>query len=269
MKTLEDLQHYRPQPTAELRRMIRLKQGTLWLSRYGLEAGLCLFLLFNLMPWFAPVFMKLGWTAPANAVYTLYSPLCHQMAQRSFFLFGEQVMYSPDEFPLQLTEKTGADALLLRRFRGNTDFGWKVAWSDRMVSMYGGLWLAMLLFTITAHYRQVRPLSLWIFALTLVPMLLDGGTHTLSDLSGLQHGFRYDNAWLASLTGSVFPSSFYHGDGLGSFNSWMRLFSGIAFGFGVVWFIFPYLLRATGQSSQALNEQLQRAAELYDLTNEV
>lgn len=39
------------------------------------------------LPWLAPVFMHLGWTDAGNAIYALYSTQCHQLPQRSFFLF--------------------------------------------------------------------------------------------------------------------------------------------------------------------------------------
>jgi hypothetical protein len=72
-------------------------------------------------------------------------------------------------------------------------------------------------------------------------MAIDGGTHFISDLAGMGQGFRSDNAWLAQLTGFVLPGSFYAGDALGSFNSWMRLLTGLLFGLGVIWFAFPYV----------------------------
>jgi hypothetical protein len=70
-------------------------------------------------------------------------------------------------------------------------------------------------------------------------MLVDGVSHTISDLSGLDQGFRFTNTWLANLTQNAFPAWFYHGDAVGSFNSWMRLITGALFGMGVAWFIFP------------------------------
>ena len=39
------------------------------------------------IPFLAPVFMVLGLTAPAKVIYTMYSPMCHQMGYRSWFLF--------------------------------------------------------------------------------------------------------------------------------------------------------------------------------------
>jgi hypothetical protein len=51
-------------------------------------------------------------------------------------------------------------------------------------------------------------------------MLVDGITHTLSDMAGgIAGGFRYTNVWLADLTGNVLPTWFYQGDAFGSFNS--------------------------------------------------
>lgn len=88
---------------------------------------------FNLLPFLAPVFMHLDWKPAGNAIYTVYSPLCHQTAQRSFFFFGPQVMYNVEELPVELSGNQAADTLILRRFRGSENTGWKVAWSDRMV----------------------------------------------------------------------------------------------------------------------------------------
>jgi hypothetical protein len=73
----------------------------------------------------------------------------------------------------------------------------------------------------------------------MLPILLDGGTHALSDLAGIGRGFRDSNTWLAVLTFHGFPASFYEGDALGSFNSIMRLVTGLLAALGMVWFVFP------------------------------
>lgn len=75
-------------------------------------------------------------------------------------------------------------------------------------------------------------------------MALDGTTHFISDLAGIEQGFRQSNQWLAVLTSHALPTIFYVGNASGSFNSWMRWISGLLFGLGVVWFGFPYLLEA-------------------------
>lgn len=212
--------------------------------KHWLPIFLIVFGVFNALPFLAPVFMHVGWRTGGTAIYTLYSLLCHQMAQRSFFLFGPHAMFNADQLPVKLTGNQGVDTRLLRQFRGNDELGWKVAWSDRMVYMYGGVWLAGLLYGIRSHFYKVRPISIPMFFLLLLPMVIDGTTHFISDLAGLTDGFRYTNEWLAVLTGHLLPEGFYRGDTLGSFNSLMRLLSGISFGIATIGLAFPYLARA-------------------------
>lgn len=198
----------------------------------------------NGLPFLAPVFMWLGWEGPARAIYTIYSGLCHQMAQRSFFLFGPGgfQMVNLAELPVQTAGLSLAEQMLaLRHFTGNAEIGWKVAWSDRMVYMYVAPLLVAVLYGFVRRRRPVKPLPLWAFFLLLLPMALDGGTHWLSDFAGIGAGFRYTNEWLAALTNNALPAWFYAGDAFGSFNSLMRLFSGVTFGLAVGGLVFPYL----------------------------
>ena len=232
------------------------------IMRHWLALFLVVYGLFNALPFVAPVFMKLGWTDAGNAIYTGYSFLCHQMAQRSFFLFGEHGMYSPDQLPVTLTGSTGTDTLLLRNFRGSDALGWKVAWSDRMISFYAGVWLAGLVYWGVARLRTIKPISLWAFGLLLLPIVLDGGTHMISDTTdGLLTGFRYDNAWLAALTGHILPESFYAGDALGSFNSWMRLVTGLLAAVGVVWLAFPWIDQSARGTVHDIDRKLATIAD--------
>ncbi|MDQ7027927.1 MAG: DUF2085 domain-containing protein [Anaerolineae bacterium] len=193
------------------------------------------------MPFVAPVAMQAGWTRTGNAIYDVYSLFCHQMAHRSYFLFGEQVMYTPEQFPLELTGRMGLDALALRAFRGDETFGWKVAWSDRMITMYGGFLLGAIMYWLASKRWRIRPFPIWLAILFVLPMAIDGGSHFISDFGGLTAGFRYTNAWLANLTHGAFPDNFYVGDMLGSFNSWMRIITGLVFGIGVAGFVFPII----------------------------
>jgi hypothetical protein len=214
-----------------------------WLNWIGRRWPLLLTVTFGIwlgLPWLAPVLMKLGWTTAAEFIYFLYALQCHQLPQRSFFLFGEKSMYSLAE--IQAAWHVTEDPLVLRQFVGNTEMGWKVAWSDRMVYMYTSIlffgWLYRPL------RRRVRPLPLWAIALFFVPLAIDGGSHVVSDLSGLSSGFRAGNEWLAALTGYVFPTAFYAGDALGSFNAWMRLLTGLLVGIGLAWLACPFLEEA-------------------------
>lgn len=205
-----------------------------WLFILNLLLGI-----FVSVPWLAPVLMEAGNEGAARAIYLIYSTQCHQLPQRSFFLFGPRLTYSLAE--IQAAWQTTNNPFILRQFVGNPQMGWKVAWSDRMVSMYASVFVASLLYAIVR--RPLKPLSLWVFAVFVLPMAVNGGTHLVSDLAGIGNGFRDSNAWLAALTGNALPAWFYAGDAVGSFNSWMRLITGILFGVGVVWLALPYLDR--------------------------
>ncbi len=146
-------------------------------------------------------------------------------------------MYSLAE--IQAAGGNITNPFLMRQFIGNPEMGWKVAWSDRMVSMYTSIFFAGLIYGMVRKW--FKPLSFWAFALFLVPMIMDGGTHMISDLAGIGVGFRDTNAWLQILTRNAFPMAFYQGDVLGSFNSWARLISGLFFGIALTGFAFPHI----------------------------
>ncbi|MBZ0299747.1 MAG: hypothetical protein K8J31_08410 [Anaerolineae bacterium] len=87
-------------------------------------------------------------------------------------------------------------------------------------------------------------------------------THLISDYrSGLFEGFRYTNTWLVQLTGDALPHSFYVGDVLGSFNSWLRLLSGLSFGGAVVGFLFPNADSDMRNNANLLRQKLSAHAE--------
>ena len=209
-----------------------------WIALFGIAFGL-----YSGLPFLAPVFMHYGWNNAGNAIYFVYSFLCHQLSQRSFFLFGPKFTYSLAE--IGATGLSTGDFLALRHFIGNAAMGWKVAWSDRMVSMFTSLWLFGLLWW--PLRKRLPKLPVWGLLLFLLPMAVDGGTHMLSDLAGIGLGFRDTNLWLASLSRNVFRPEFYAGEAWGSFNSIMRLLTGILFGIGIVWFAFPYLNEAVSE----------------------
>ena len=219
------------------RRIILMKRVVLGFARHWLLFVNLLIVVWVGLPWLAPVFMHLGWSSAAKAVYLIYSFQCHQLPERSYFLFGRQAMYSLAE--IQTVWQSTENPLVLRQFIGNPEMGWKVAWSDRMVSMYTSILLGGLLYGLVR--KQLKPLSFWMFALLLLPMGIDGGTHMVSDLAGLGDGFRDTNIWLQTITNNAFSTAFYQGDALGSFNSWMRLITGILFGIGLVGFAYPYI----------------------------
>lgn len=244
-------QHARRNRAIALNRMVyRLSQR--WFLGFMAISGLWVGL-----PWLAPIFMRLGWDGAANVIYALYAYQCHQMPQRSFFLFGPKAMLSLDSIRAMWVDTF--DPRVLREFIGNAAVGYKVAWSDRMVSAYTSIPLGGLLWRL--FRKRLRALPLWGFILMALPMAIDGGTHVISDLAGIGQGFRYTNTWLAALTGNRFPALFYAGDALGSFNSWMRLITGVLFGVGLVWFALPVMQEAFDDMARTIEAKFERAGE--------
>lgn len=216
-----------------------------WLQAHWLLAVLALLAVWNGLPWLAPVFMRLGWETPARAIYTLYILFCHQLPQRSWFLFGPEFTYSRDQILLAWAGTTDpVTPLRMRAFLGTAEMGWKLAWSDRMISFYTG-WLLVGLVYARVRGRW-RGLGLGAAILLMLPMVIDGGSHMLSDLGGLREGFRESNLWLAVLTNHALAPEFYAGDQWGSFNSIMRLLTGLLAAVGLIGFAFPYIDRMMG-----------------------
>lgn len=217
-----------------------------WIVVFGIVFGI-----YTGLPFLAPVFMHLGWKGAGNAIYFIYSFLCHQLPERSYFLFGPKISFSLAE--LKAAGQDTSNMLTLRRFIGDSEMGWKVAWSDRMVSMFTSLWIFGLLWW--PLRKRLPKLPLWGLVLFLLPMAVDGGTHFLSDLAGIGQGFRDTNPWLAALTQNILRPDFYAGDALGSFNSLMRIMTGILFGLGIAWFTFPFLVDALSDPDESVRRR--------------
>jgi len=222
--------------------MVKSQTFSEWLGKNWIKIFLLVYGIWIFLPFFAPIFMRMGWADLAKGIYTLYSFFCHQLPQRSLFLFGQKTMYSLVE--IQAAWQNTFDPLVLREFVGNPEYGYKIAWSDRMISFYGGVWLIGLLWL--PLRKRMKQIPWWGFLLLLTPIMVDGTTHLMSDLAGIGMGFRDMNMWLANLTNNSFPESFYGGDAIGSFNSWMRWITGLLAGLGLIWFTFPTIDTAFG-----------------------
>lgn len=204
-------------------------------------------LLFNLflafyvgLPFLAPILKKGGADLPAQAIYRMYSPLCHELAFRSWFLFGEQAYY-----PLALAGISGvktfeeASGILAPRaslyvqarlFEGNEQMGYKVALCQRDVAIWGALLLFGLLFAITG--RRFKPLSTAIWLLFgILPAVLDGGTQLLSQMS-------------LSALANLLP--------MRESTPFLRTLTGFLFGFLTAWFGFPLIEESMSETRRIL-----------------
>ncbi len=66
---------------------------SLWLARHYLAIFNVVIFVYLAVPFLAPALMKVGADAPAGVIYKAYGFVCHQLAFRSWFLFGEQAAY--------------------------------------------------------------------------------------------------------------------------------------------------------------------------------
>jgi uncharacterized membrane protein len=183
---------------------------SLWLSRHYLALFNLLVFIYVGLPFLAPVFMKVGATLPAEIIYRAYSFVCHQFAFRSWFIFGEQIVYPRLEAHLvgllsyqQATGLNGFDLLAARAFIGNAQLGYKVALCERDVAIYGGILLYGILFAILR--RRVKPIHwvIWIL-IGIVPIGLDGFSQLISQPPLNLIPLRESTPFLRTLTGLLF-----------------------------------------------------------------
>ena len=211
-----------------------MKSVILWIYRHWLAIVNSVVALFVLGAVLAPALMKAGLPGPATALYTLYGFTCHQLPQRSYFLFGAKLMYPLDRL-LDAWPQAGT-LWQQRAILGDPVFGYKAALGNRCSAIYPAILVSGLI--VARRRSHIRPLSLKAFAVLALPMFLDGTSHLVSEVFGF--GFRDTNAWLQWLTQGAFATDFYVGDTLGSFNWLMRTLTGGLFGIAVVWISYPY-----------------------------
>jgi uncharacterized membrane protein len=213
-------------------------------------------LIFVGLPWLAPVFMHWGWTRAGELIYLIYTTQCHQLPQRSFFLFGEQFMYSLPQ--IQAAWQDTNNPLILRQFTGNESHGLEgslVGPDGLHVYLHPLFWGCLSTgAALDTAVALVGSRSL------LLPMFIDGSSHIIGELiGGMTSSFRDENLWLVNLTNNAFSPDFYAGDAFGSFNSWMRLITGLLFGLGVTWFLYPRLQESFGDTAAQIEAKFERA----------
>ncbi len=211
MEQLEKLDDPKHQQRVERAQTVtRIDRASYWFAnRYLLVFNLLVFLYVG-VPFLAPVFMNAGLTAPATLIYRAYGAVCHQFAFRSWFLFGDQAVYprAAAEVPgvASFGEATGvneSDIFEARRFIGNDQLGYKVAFCERDVAIYGGILSFGILFALSG--RRLRGLHwiLWI-AIGIAPIGLDGLSQLLSQPPFEWWAYRESTPLLRTLTGFLF-----------------------------------------------------------------
>ena len=187
----------------------RVNRGLYFLSRHWLTVFSLFVLAYVGLPFVAPTLMKLGAPGAARVIYTAYSPLCHQLAFRSWFLFGDQPAYPRQLARTDLTsyeQATGLgelDFVSARRYLGDEQIGYKVALCERDIAIYAGIFVAGLLFGLVRSRLTPLPLMYW-FILGILPIALDGGSQLISQIGRLSISARESTPLLRTLTGGLF-----------------------------------------------------------------
>lgn len=192
---------------------------SLWLSRNYMAIISLTLLLYVGLPFLAPVLAKNGAIGAAGVIYKIYSPLCHQLPYRSWFLFGAQPYYPRELASIEgvatYEEIIGSDEYDVsraRKFTGIEDqgygaepVGYKVALCQRDVAIYGSMALFSILFALTGRKIKPLPWYLW-FIFGLIPIGIDGISQ-LPSLIGQMPAWlliRESTPVLRTLTGSLF-----------------------------------------------------------------
>jgi len=137
-----------------------------WLGRHWLFLSNAMLALYIGLPLLAPILAHAGYIWGADLVYLVYRPLCHQLPERSFFLFGPQWTYTLEEL------ETLTGGAVPQRWIGNAAVGFKVAVCQRCVAIYGGMFALGVLFA--AIRGRIRPISVGAFVAFCAPMAIDG-----------------------------------------------------------------------------------------------
>lgn|SRR5690554_947729 len=236
---------------SELRRIIKLNRWVLWLSKHWLAIALVILGLYVGLALAAPVLMAVGAEGPANVLYAFYSPMCHQFAFRSWFLFGDQHAYprqvagssltsfeayaanDPHFHGLNLGHWTADLQLRSRSFKGNEDMGFKTALCERDMLIYGAMFLAGLLYGRVRN--RLRPAPIWLYLiLGLGPVGLDGFSQLLS-----YPPFEF---WPVRETLPTY-----------------RALTGALFGVMNIWLAFPYLQMSMRETMETVEIKLAQA----------
>ena len=209
---------------------IFLQKLVYYLSKYWYGFAMIFSFIFLLLGFAAPALMAENQVESAQKIYRFLAINNHQLPERSYFLFGEEG--GVQTYTIQKLEDAGMDPNNHQSFVGNEDIGYKTGLNHRMMAIFIGMFVGGLAWGLS---RGKLRMGLFVFLLLLLPILLDGFSHTISENGS---GFREVNQWARILTGGQLADSFYTQSTAGSLNWWLRIITGTLFGLGITWYLF-------------------------------
>ncbi len=203
-----------PHPPTMTNFIFATQRSVFWLAKHWLAIFNVVALLYVGGAILAPVFMHFGLVKPSHILYQFYKPFCHQYPFRSWFLFGEHAHY-PLEEKLTVLEMNQR-----RQFIGDPDTGYKIAFCQRCLGIYGAIFLGGALYGLLRHFKHLHALPIWVYiGIGIIPMGLDGGIQLFSQA-----------LWMMDLVPHPYEAT-----------PLSRSITGVLFGLGAVGVAYPYI----------------------------
>jgi uncharacterized membrane protein len=150
-----------------------------------------------------PILMQLGFDRVGNYFYRALGFFCHQRADRSFYLFGEQLLYSKQHVLEQVPFNKVFTLNFSQRFTCSDSLGCKFGVCSRCTGIYLGLLIGLLLAEIIASYNIPKLIPI----LMLLPLALDGAVQTIAYIIAPEQGFYESTNPRRFITGLLFGMS--------------------------------------------------------------
>ncbi len=246
--------------------VIGIDRSVYWLSKHWLAVFNTIAIIYVGLPILAPVLMNAGLETPARIIYRIYSPLCHQMSQRSFFLFGDQYAYPREiagtdlepfeayigdipEFSNVEPDNWPAFFTAARRYLGDEQLGYKIALCQRDIGIYLFVLVGGLIYAMLRNRINIKPLPILLFiVIGLGPIALDGFSQLFSYWSTPLDGSAPTG--IAATIQNVLP--------LRESTPLLRAFTGAWFGLALVWLAYPHVNESMKGTESQLGTKLNR-----------
>ena len=154
----------------------------------------------NLLIVLPPILMEMGANKLAQGMYFMLGFICHQRADRSFYLFGNSVMYPK----ATVWSHVPFDRIFTLDFRQrvtcNPALGCRFGVCARCTGMYLGLLIGLFFSELLLRFKIPK----FIPVLFIIPLILDGTVQTIAYILAPEHGFYESTNPKRFVTGLLF-----------------------------------------------------------------